>query len=100
MPASARTPLGQTHVLPTPRNDLTMTDALELWRLRRELGLRLREKRVLYLDLAYWGSFCDVGLGSARDPRAPDALAALRSAVRAGHVVCPIEFTVFAELTK
>ena len=77
-----------------------MTETPELARLRRELGAQLADKRVLYLDVSYWGMLCDVALRVERDPQARELATALARARENGNLVCPIEWTVVRELAK
>ncbi|MCU0649714.1 MAG: hypothetical protein MUF00_17120 [Gemmatimonadaceae bacterium] len=77
-----------------------MTETPELARLRRELGEQLASKRVLYLDVSYWGMLCDVALGVERDPHARELATALARERKDGNLVCPIEWTVVRELAK
>lgn len=71
-----------------------------LLELRSTLADSLRTKRRLYLDLMYWNHLCDAELGVARSPEHAELLSDLRKLVREQAVICPIEFTIFAELYK
>lgn len=73
---------------------------MEWWRRRRILGEEMSTKRRLYLDVRFWNDLCDADLGSIRDLRAADLLAALRVAVRDGNVVCPVEIHLVEELHR
>lgn len=64
---------------------------MELWERRRSLGREILAKRRLYLDLRFWNDFCDAELGLKVPDGTEAALRALRSAVRDGDVVCPVE---------
>jgi hypothetical protein len=68
--------------------------------LRRDLAASLANKRLLYLDLLHWNHLCDAALGQSRNADHEALLAELRTAVREGSVLCPVEFTTFVELYK
>lgn len=71
-----------------------------LYELRRNLSQSIDGKRLLYLDLLYWNHLCDAALGETTDPEHVTLLKELREATADGSVLCPVEYTIFAELYK
>ena len=76
--------------------EITFSDHLN--KMTVELGERVSEKKIVYLDTKYWIMLRDVELG--RSTQAAELLKELRSKVKDGLIVCPIGETIFFELLK
>jgi len=65
-----------------------------------ELAQRIRNVKKIYLDTRFWIIARDVSQGTDSRPAAIDLTRLLRGGVAAGHIVCPISESTFAEVLK
>lgn len=64
----------------------------------RERAAFVNARKALYLDTKFWSKLRDASLGSAVEPADPALLDAIRAAVQANKLICPVAADMILEL--